>query len=260
MPPRSRPPPTTEVPDGIRLQKLLASAGIGSRRASEELIRRGLVTVDGRPAELGQRVDPSRAVVQVEGRRIALDPDKHYYAFNKPAGVVTTMRDPEGRTTIADVIGLSERVLPVGRLDVATEGLILLTNDGELSHRLAHPSFGVPRTYLAEVAGRPGRSALRRLTEGVPIGEGETVRADAATLVDTLPPSADLKGGRSLIEVTVHEGRKHVVRRMLAAGGMPVIRLVRTHFGPLRLDKLAPGSYRRLTQAEVAALYRAVGL
>jgi len=252
--------PTQGIPEGIRLQKLLAGAGVASRRGAEDLIRRGLVTVDGRPAVLGERVDPARAAVEVEGRRVALDPGKHYFVLNKPAGVVTTMRDPEGRPTVLDLLGASERVLPVGRLDTATEGLLLLTNDGELAHRLTHPSFGVPRTYLAEVTGRPGRAAVRRLTEdGVPIGEGMTARADSVTIVDALPrgPQGD---GRSLVEVTVHEGRKHVVRRMLAAAGLPVVRLVRTQFGPLRLERLAPGSYRRLTHAEVAALYRAVGL
>jgi 23S rRNA pseudouridine2605 synthase len=145
----------------------------------------------------------------------------------------------------------------VGRLDAPTEGLLLLTNDGELSHRLAHPSYEVPRTYLAEVKGEPGRGALRRLTEeGVPIPQGGTARADSVTVVDVRPG----RDARSLVEVVVHEGRKHVVRNMLAAVDLPVVRLVRTQFGPLRLDRLAPGSYRRLSQAEVAALYEAVGL
>ncbi|MEA2567507.1 MAG: rRNA synthase [Actinomycetota bacterium] len=267
-PPKPRPKPKRpaqptpargagSVPEGVRLQKLLAGAGIASRRRSEDLIRRGLVTVDGRTAVLGERVDPTKVAVEVEGRRVSLDPGKLYYALNKPAGVVTTSKDPEGRTTVLDLLGFAERVLPVGRLDAPTEGLLLLTNDGELSHRLAHPSYEVPRTYVAEVKGEPGRGALRRLTEeGVPIPQGGTARADSVTVVDVRPG----RDARSLVEVVVHEGRKHVVRNMLAAVDLPVVRLVRTQFGPLRLDRLAPGSYRRLSQAEVAALYEAVGL
>lgn len=245
---------------GIRLQKLLAEAGIASRRRSEELIRRGLVAVDGRVAVLGQRVDPSSAVVEVEGRRVAVDPGRHYYVLNKPAGVVSTAHDPEGRTTVLDLLGVAERVVPVGRLDAATEGLLLLTNDGQLAHRLTHPSYEVPRTYLAEVTGQPGKAVIRRLTvEGVDIGPGRPAKADAARVVDMLPRR---DGGPpiSLMEIQVHEGRKHVVRLMLAAVGTPASRLVRTEFGPLRLERLAPGSYRRLTRVEIEALYRAVGL
>jgi 23S rRNA pseudouridine2605 synthase len=244
--------------DGVRLQKLLAQAGVASRRGAEELIRRGEVTVDGRPAVLGERIDPTTAIVEAKGRRVWIDPTKHYYLLNKPAGVVTTLKDPGGRRTVLDVVGLPEHVVPVGRLDLATEGLLLLTNDGELAHRMMHPSFEVPRTYLAEVRGQVGRAVVRRLTEGVPIGEGETARADEVRVVDVLP-ARDGSGARSIVELSVHEGRKHVVRRMLAATGHPVDRLVRTGFGPLRLDRLAPGSYRRLTGKELAALYEAVG-
>lgn len=156
-----------------------------------------------------------------------------------------------------DVVGLPEQVVPVGRLDLATEGLLLLTNDGELIHRLLHPSFEVPRTYLAEVRGHPGRAVVRRLTEGVAIGEGETARADKVTVLDALA-ARDGSQPRSIVELVVHEGRKHVVRRMLAATGHPVVRLVRTQFGPIRLDRLAPGSYRRLSREEVGALKEAV--
>lgn len=250
----------TEDPRGIRLQKLLSGAGVASRRGAEELIRRGKVTVDGRPALLGERVDPATAVVVADGRRVALDPTKHYYALNKPAGVVTTTKDPGSRTTVLDIVGLAEHVLPVGRLDQATEGLLLLTNDGELAHRMLHPSYEVPRTYLAEVRGQPGRAVLRRLSEGVPIGDGQTAHADHVAILDTLLPRSSGQEPRSLVEVTLHEGRKHVVRRMLGAVGHPVERLVRTSFGPIRLERLAPGSYRRLTQKEVAALHEAVGL
>lgn len=245
------------APEGVRLQKLLAQAGVASRRGAEELIRRGQITVDGHVAVLGERIDPLTAVVQAQGRRVVVDPTKHYYAFNKPAGVVTTRKDPEGRKTVLDVVGLPEQVVPVGRLDLATEGLLLLTNDGELIHRLLHPSFEVPRTYLAEVRGHPGRAVVRRLTEGVAIGEGETARADKVTVLDALA-ARDGSQPRSIVELVVHEGRKHVVRRMLAATGHPVVRLVRTQFGPIRLDRLAPGSYRRLSREEVGALKEAV--
>lgn len=245
------------TPGAVRLQKLLAQGGVASRRGAEELIRRGQVTVDGRRAVLGERVDPAQSVIAVDGRRIALDPTKHYFAFNKPAGVLTTRHDPEGRTTIYDVVGLSEPVLAVGRLDVATEGLLLLTTDGELAHRMLHPSYEIPRTYLAEVKGQAGRAAVRRLVEqGVPIGDGAVAKADSARIVDVVAG----RDARSLVELTIHEGRKHEVRHMLAAAELPVVRLVRTQFGPLKLGRLATGSYRRLSQAEVDALYQAVGL
>ena len=249
-----------EPGEGTRLQKLLAQAGIASRRGSEVLIRQGLVTVDGRVAVLGERVDPTRQAVEVSGRRVVLDPTRHYYLLNKPEGVITTAKDPEGRPTVLDVVGIAETVFPVGRLDAATTGLLLLTNDGELAHRLAHPSYEVARTYLAEVTGRPGRAVVRRLTEGLDIGGGEHAKADKVVVLDVQPPKAGEREAHSLVEVVVHEGRKHVVRRMLGAAGCPVVRLVRTQFGPLRLERLAPGSYRRLTNDEVAALYKAVGL
>jgi 23S rRNA pseudouridine2605 synthase len=262
IPPRPpRDPDEDDAPDGVRLQKLLASAGVASRRGAEELIRRGEVTIDGRPAVLGERVDPATAVVEAKGRRVALDLAKHYYVLNKPAGVVTTTKDPEKRKTVLDLVGFPEHVLPVGRLDQATEGLLILTNDGELAHRMLHPSYEVPRTYLAEVKGQPGRAVVKRLSEtGIMIGEGETAKADSVDVIDVLVGREGGRDARSLVEVIVHEGRKHVVRRMLAAAGHPVERLVRTQFGPLRLEHLAPGSYRRLTQKEVAELYEAVGL
>lgn len=244
-------------PDGVRLQKLLSQAGVASRRGAEELIRAGQVTVDGRKAVLGERVDPARSAVAVGGKHIVLDPNKHYFAFNKPAGVMTTRHDPEGRTTIYDVLGLAEPVLPVGRLDAATEGLLLLTTDGELTHRMLHPSYEIPRTYLAEVKGQAGRAAVRRLVEvGVDIGDGVIAKADSVKVVDVVMG----RDARSLVELVIHEGRKHEVRRMLAGAQLPVVRLVRTQFGPLRLGRLGTGSYRRLSQEEVAALYRAVGL
>lgn len=250
-----------ELPTGTRLQKLLSQAGIASRRGAEALIRKGLVTVDGRLAVLGERVDPAVQTVAVEGRHVTLDPAKHYFVLNKPEGVITTAKDPEGRPTVLDMMGIAETVFPVGRLDAATSGLLLLTNDGELAHRLAHPSYEVPRTYLAEVTGRPGRIVVRRLTEeGVSIGDGETAIADRVTVLDALPSKEGDKEAHSLLEIVVHEGRKHVIRRMLSAVNCPVVRLVRTQFGPLRLERLAPGSYRRLSLHEVAELYKAVDL
>ena len=204
------------------------------------------MTVDGRTAVLGERVDPATAVVEVDGRRVSLDPGKLYYALNKPAGVVTTSKDPEGRRTVLDLLGFAERVLPVGRLDAPTEGLLLLTNDGELSHRLAHPSYEVPRTYVAEVKGEPGRAALRRLTEeGVPIPQGGTARADSVTVVDIRPG----RDARSLVEVVVHEGRKHVVRNMLAAVDLPVVRMVRTQFGRPKSATIATSRVRAIRRS-----------
>ncbi len=244
---------------GDRLQKALARAGIGSRRAVEELIRAGRVKVNGKPATLGQRVDPSKDSVEVDGGRIPLDAALAYYVLYKPAGVITTSRDPRGRRTVLDLIDVAERVYPVGRLDAATEGLLILTNDGELAHRLAHPSFEIPKTYLARVFGVPDRAAARRLMgEGVAIDDSATSRPARADRVRILAPGGSWKEG--LLEITVHEGRRHVVRRMLAALGHPVRRLVRISVGPLKLGRLAPGSYRRLTPAEVASLYRAARL
>ncbi|MGH2733086.1 MAG: pseudouridine synthase [Actinomycetota bacterium] len=261
------------APGVDRLHKTLARAGIGSRRAVEDLIRAGRVKVNGRPAALGQRIDPVKDSVEVDGSRIPLDAALAYYILHKPAGVITTSRDPRGRRTVLDLLDVAERVYPVGRLDAATEGLLILTNDGELAHRLAHPSFEIPKTYLARVSGVPDRSATRRLVqEGVDIGDAGRplgtpsgrrgsrtqevlARADRVRI---LAPRGSWKEG--LLEITVHEGRSHMVRRMLAALGHPVRRLVRTSVGPLKLGRLAPGSYRRLTPSEVVSLYRAARL
>lgn len=236
---------------------MLAEAGVASRRAAEDLIRSGRVTVNGRPAVLGQRVDPSRDVVAVDGGRLATDPGRVYYALNKPAGVITTARDPRGRKTVLDLVGVGRRVYPVGRLDVATEGLLLLTNDGALAYRLTHPSFEVEKTYVAEVSGLLDRAAAARLTrEGVPIDGGRPARPARVRILKTVAG----REPRSLVEIAIHEGRKHVVRAMLERSGHPVRRLVRTAIGPVRLGRLASGTYRKLTQAEVSSLYRAVGL
>lgn len=245
---------TRQPTDGVRLQKVLAAAGLGSRRACEQLIAEGRVTVDGtRVREQGVRVDPARAVIEVDGMRIAAAPGHVYLALNKPAGVVSTMSDPEGRPSLADYVAdRSVRLFNVGRLDADTEGLILLTNDGDLAHRLAHPSYGVPKTYLAEVTGPVARDVGKRLRAGIELDDG-VVHADRFRLVSAV-------GNRVMVEVSLHEGRKHVVRRMLAEVGHPVTRLVRTAVGPVRLGSLKPGRHRRLSQQEIGALYQAAGL
>ena len=243
-----------DEPQGVRLQRVLAAAGLGSRRACELLIEEGRVEVDGQVVRTqGVRVDPATAVVKVDGMRIQTAPDHVYLMLNKPAGVVSTMSDPEGRPSLADYVAdRSHRLFHVGRLDADTEGLLLLTNDGDLAHRLAHPSYGVVKTYLAEVTGPVARDMGKRLKAGVELEDG-MVHADSFRLVSTV-------GSRVMVEVSLHEGRKHVVRRMLEAVGHPVNRLVRTDFGPLSLGHLKPGKQRRLSQHEIGLLYRAVGL
>jgi len=244
----------TDVPGGVRLQKVLAAAGVGSRRSCEEMIGAGRVEVDGEVVRrFGARVDPKTQLIRVDGKRIPASEDLVYLALNKPAGVLSTMSDHRGRRTIADLVAdRSERLFHVGRLDYETEGLILLTNDGELAHRLAHPRYGVLKTYLAEVRGPVPRDLARRLATGVELGDG-IVTADRFRVVEQA-------GQRVLVEITLHEGRKHVVRRMLAETGHPVIRLVRTQVGPVSLGSLRPGSSRRLSVAEVGNLYAAVGM
>jgi 23S rRNA pseudouridine2605 synthase len=232
--------------EGERLQKVLARVGRGSRRACEELIAAGRVTVNGDVATLGRRVDPERDRVAVDGVPISVRPDHVYYLLNKPPGVITTASDPGGRPTVLSLVPDSPRVFAVGRLDAGTEGLLLLTNDGELAHRLAHPRFGIEKEYLAEVGGRPSPGALRRLREGVDLEDGRTAPARVA-----LVPPAGLR-------ITIHEGRNRQVRRMCDAVGLPVRRLVRTRIGPLADRRLSPGSWRELTRAEVRALEEAV--
>jgi 23S rRNA pseudouridine2605 synthase len=240
---------------GVRLQKVLAAAGVGSRRACEELIAAGRVEVDGRRVtEMGMRVDPAKAVIKVDGLRITTDEaGLVHLALNKPRGVVSTMSDPEGRPSLGDyVVGRRERLFHVGRLDADTEGLILLTNDGELAHRLTHPSYGVAKTYLAEVAGPVPRDIGKRLRAGVELDDG-VVNVDSFRITGR-------SAGRVMLEIVLHEGRKHVVRRALEAVGHPVERLVRTHIGPIVLGELRPGRTRSLTRDEVGLLYREVGL
>ena len=248
----ARPPErTTPPPEPERLQKMLARAGLGSRRACEALIEGGRVTVNGRVATLGDRADPARDVVEVDGGRVPLDPEARYYALHKPAGVVTTASDPQGRPTVASLYPEGPRVFPVGRLDLETEGLLLLTNDGELANRLTHPRYGVEKEYLAEVEGDPSPDAIRRLTRGVPLEDGTAKAASASRVAGSR--------GRAAVRLVMTEGRKREVRRMLASVGLPVRRLVRTRIGPIRLRDLGPGRTRELEPAEVAALYRSSG-
>jgi 23S rRNA pseudouridine2605 synthase len=248
----------SESPEGVRLQKVLSKAGVASRRAAEDLIAEGRVSVDGEVVrEFGRRVDPENAVIHVDGVRVVLSEDLVYLAFNKPVGVHSTMTDDRGRPCVGDYIHKYERnanagLFHVGRLDAETEGLLLLTNDGDLGHRLTHPSFEVPKTYLAEVRGPVHRDVGKRLREGVELEDG-FARADSFKLVDSTP-------GKAMVEVILHEGRKHIVRRLLDEVGHPVERLVRTAVGDIRLGNQRPGTLRALTRAEVGSLFKTVGL
>ncbi len=239
---------------GVRLQKVLAAAGMASRRAAEEMIAEGRVEVNGRVVqERGLRVDPDQDHIRVDGRRIPPARRHTYLVLNKPRGVVSTMSDPEGRPTLRDYLTrCRERLFHIGRLDTDTEGLILLTNHGELAHRLSHPSYRIPKTYLAEVEGVVEPRTLRRLAQGVTLDDGP-VTPDRVRLVDTAR-------GRSLIEVVLHEGRNRVVRRLFDRAGHPVRRLSRTRVGPVRLGSLRQGELRELTREEVGALLDAVDL
>lgn len=236
----------TRTPEPERLQKALARAGLGSRRACEDLIRDGRVTVDGRVATLGNRVDLARSLVAVDGVRVPLDPELRYFVLNKPRGVVTTARDPQRRPDVSQFYPPGPRVFPVGRLDRETEGLLLLTNDGELANRVMHPRYGVEKEYLAEVEGDPSRQALNRLTRGVQLEEG-VAKARSARAVASA-------GDRAAVEVVMTEGRKREVRRMLEAVGLPVQRLVRVRVGPVRLGRLRPGEVREVRPEELRAL------
>ncbi len=235
---------------GVRLQKVLAGAGIGSRRHAEELIAAGRIEVNGEIATLGRRVDPATDRIALDGVPVVVDTSLVYWLLNKPAGYVTTARDPQGRPTVLDLVPGEPRVFPVGRLDRDTEGLLVLTNDGELAQLLTHPSHGVAKEYFAEVEGTPSAGALRSLRTGVELDDGPT-RPARVTLV------AGATTGHSGLRIVVGEGRKRMVRRMCAAVGHPVVRLVRTRIGPLADRRLAPGTWRALTAAEVRELYGA---
>ncbi|MGE0216846.1 pseudouridine synthase [Mycolicibacterium sp.] len=243
--------------EGVRLQKVLSQAGIASRRVAEKMIRDGRVEVDGMVVtELGTRVDPSVSVIRVDGARIAQDDTLVYLAINKPKGMHSTMSDDRGRPCVGDLVEHRVRgnknLFHVGRLDADTEGLLLLTNDGELAHRLMHPSFEVPKTYLATVQGAVPRGLGRKLRDGIELDDGP-VAVDDFAVVDTVP-------GKSLVRVTLHEGRKRIVRRLLAQVGFPVLELVRTDIGAVTLGDQRAGSIRVLTQKEIGELYKMVRL
>jgi len=236
--------PAGEGRPGERLQKVLARCGVGSRRACEELIEAGRVRVNGAVALLGQRIDAERDRVEVDGHALGTASGSVYYLLNKPGGVVTTAADPQGRPTAVALVPRLPRVFPVGRLDADTEGLLLLTNDGGLAHRLTHPSFGVEKEYLAEVQGVPSPHALRRLRQGVELEDGRTAPARVGRV------------GQRGLRITVHEGRNRQVRRMCEAVGHPVVRLHRSRYAGLGLAGLAPGEWRELSADELAELRR----
>jgi pseudouridine synthase len=230
-----------------RLQRALARAGFGSRRACEQLVAEGKVEVNGSVATLGDKVDPAKDVVKLQGVTVNLDPSVIYLAFNKPHGVVTTMRDPQGRPDLRTFVPAEgPRVFPVGRLDRDSEGLLLLTNDGDLALRLTHPRYGVEKEYLVEVEGRPGSKHVSMIRAGVDLEDG-LARAASARIVDARP-------GKGQLSVVMTEGRKREVRRLLAAVGLPVTRLVRVRIGPVRLGTLGPGKLRELEAEEIMSL------
>lgn len=234
-----------------RLHKVMAAAGVASRRASEVLISEGRVTVNGTVASLGDRVDAATDVVEVDGERVIVDTTLRYLMLNKPRGVLSTTQDPQGRPTVMDLVNLDERLYPVGRLDQDTEGLLLLTNDGELANRLLHPSFEVERTYLALVPGPLRREVLRRLSDGVELDDG-LARPRRVRVVEE-------HHGKALVELVMTEGRKREVRRMFAAVGAPVERLARVAFGGVELGDLRQGKWRFLDRPEIAGLHAVTG-
>jgi len=243
--------------DGVRLQKVLSQAGVASRRVAERMIIDGRVEVDGRiVTELGTRVNPQESVIRVDGARVVVDDELVHLALNKPKGMHSTMSDDQGRPCVGDLVKHrvrgNKKLFHVGRLDADTEGLMLLTNDGELAHRLMHPSFEVPKTYLATVQGTVPRGLGKKLREGIELDDGP-VHVDDFAVVDAIP-------GKTLLRVTLHEGRKHIVRRLLAEVGFPVKELVRINIGSLELGEQRSGSLRALTRKEIGELYRAVGL
>jgi 23S rRNA pseudouridine2605 synthase len=247
----------SEEPQGIRLQKVLSQAGIASRRAAEKLIMDGRVEVDGQVVtEMGTRVYPDASVIRVDGARVVLDDSQVYFALNKPLGMLSTMSDDRGRPCIGDLVERrvrgNKKLFHVGRLDADTEGLILLTNDGDLAHRLMHPSHEVPKTYLATVTGKVPRGVGKKLRAGIELEDGPA-RIDDFAVVDAIP-------GKTLVRLTLHEGRNRIVRRLLAAAGFPVEALVRTDIGAVTLGEQRPGSLRALRREEVGQLYKAVGL
>ncbi|WP_346623520.1 pseudouridine synthase [Blastococcus montanus] len=239
---------------GERLQKVLARAGVASRRVVEDMIDAGRIAVNGQQVRVqGMRVDPATDKISVDGVRLEIRDDRVTYALNKPPGVITAMSDDRNRPTVGEMVGdLAPGLVHVGRLDQDTEGLLLVTNDGELAHRLAHPSYAVPKTYLAQVSGSVPRDLARRLRAGIDLDDGP-VKVDSFRVVDT-------HAGQSVVEVVLHEGRKHIVRRLLAAVNLPVSRLTRTAVGPIELRAMRSGTIRKLARHEVGALEELVGL
>jgi len=225
-----------------RLQKVLARAGLGSRRVCEKLIVEQRVTVNGEFAELGEKVDPETSQIEVDGLKVGVRQDLVYYLLNKPVGVITTSKDPQERSTVVDLVPTHPRVFPVGRLDADTEGLILLTNDGDLTNYLTHPSFGIEKEYLVQVETKPSRNAIRELRQGVELDDGITAPAKVS-LVD-----------EKLIKIVIHEGRNRQVRRMCESVGHPVKRLIRSRIGPIVDRSLHPGSFRELTNQELKSI------
>lgn len=235
-----------------RLQKVMAQAGLGSRRACEGMISEGRVLVNGKPAVLGQKVDVAKDVILVDGRPLGASEPKRYYILNKPRGYVTTSRDQFARRTVLDLVSVPERIYPVGRLDYDSEGLVLLTNDGELAYRIMHPRFKLPKTYRVRLQGQVTMDAVYRLRTGVMLEDGPTAPAQVELL--------KVAGDTSVLRITITEGRNRQIRRMCAAVGYEVVRLVREAIGPISLRGLAAGQYRPLRPREIENLYRAVGL
>jgi 23S rRNA pseudouridine2605 synthase len=244
----------TDAEGLVRLQKLLAQSGVASRRKCEELMLDGEVEVDGEVVtRLGTKVDPRTAVIRVSGRRLPPISDHVYLVLNKPRGVVSTMSDPEGRKNLTDLVAdRPERLFHVGRLDTDTSGLLLLTNDGELAHRMAHPSYEVEKTYVAEVTGRLARGTIADLLAGVTLDDGP-VQVRRARVIDAA-------ANRSIVELVIHEGRNRIVRRLLDQVGHPVRKLTRTRFGPVELGSLPAGATRELTNDELGSLLETTGL
>lgn len=238
--------------EGVRLQKVLAQAGLGSRRSCEELIEQGRVTVNGKKVDSqGRRVHPEQDLITVDGEKITKGFSVVVLMMNKPTGVVTTMKKTDDRVTVGEFVeGRKERLFHIGRLDQDTEGLLLLTNDGALGHGLTHPSIGVGKVYLARIRGQIKAQQLSQLTRGLDLSDG-FARASSATLLASTP-------GDCLVEITIHEGRNRIVRRMIEELGMELLQLVRTQFGPIKLGEMKPGKSRVLSEIEVKSLYDAI--
>jgi 23S rRNA pseudouridine2605 synthase len=234
------------VAERIRIQKAIARSGLMSRRAAEEAMVEGRVRLNGQPVILGDRVDPQHDILTVDGAPVPVREDLETHLVYKPVGVISTADDPQGRETVVDLVASEQRLYPVGRLDADSEGLILLSNDGELTNRVTHPRYGITKTYLAEVVASPDKAVIRRLTEGVDLDDGPA-RAQSARLVDSRPD-------RALVELVMLEGRNREVRRMFEAVGHEVVRLVRTAIGPITDPNLAPGNSRRLSAPEINRL------